>query len=67
MHFENSDECGCAGRSFVKTWRVENMSFAKPPIPEDEAERLAALMATGLLDSAPENDFDRLTVLAAAI
>lgn len=38
------------------------MSF---PIPEHESERLARLRDTGLLDSAPEVAFDRLTDLAA--
>ena len=35
-----------------------------PPIPNNEAERLNALLDTGLLDSLPEERFDRLTRLA---
>ncbi|MDP4536274.1 GAF domain-containing protein [Alkalimonas collagenimarina] len=34
------------------------------PLPADEAERLTALYETGLLDSAPEQRFDRITRLA---
>jgi len=34
------------------------------PVPPDEAQRLAALGASGLLDTAPEAVFDRLTWLA---
>lgn len=36
----------------------------RPPTPPDEAERLAALRRLGLLDSAPEERFDRITRLA---
>jgi excisionase family DNA binding protein len=35
------------------------------PLPTDEAARLAAVAASGLLDSAPEDVFDRLAWLAA--
>lgn len=38
-----------------------------PPLPADEPARLAALAATGLVGSAPESVFDRLTWLAAQI
>ena len=37
------------------------------PLPENEAARLAALDATGLLDSEAEAVFDRLTFLAAQV
>ncbi len=40
---------------------------AKPPIPEDEARRLEVLRAYEILDTAPEQAFDRLTSLAAQI
>lgn len=49
---------------------------SKPPIPADEAliqtaltnpQRLAAVFDTGLLDTPPEEDFDRLTRLAARL
>ncbi|MCD2519086.1 GGDEF domain-containing protein [Massilia sp. G4R7] len=36
-------------------------------IPPDEAQRLAALQATGLLGSAPEESFDRITRVAARL
>ena len=37
---------------------------APPPTPADDGPRLAALRATGLLDSPPERRFDRLTGFA---
>ncbi len=37
------------------------------PLPEGEARRLAALVKTGLLDSAPETGFDDLVAVAAHI
>jgi PAS domain S-box-containing protein len=37
------------------------------PIPPDEIERLAALRGLGVLDSPPDPDFDKLTLLAAQI
>jgi diguanylate cyclase (GGDEF)-like protein len=37
------------------------------PIPFDEVERIAALHATQLLDTAPEEMFDRITRLAARV
>lgn len=39
--------------------------MSAPPYPVDEAERLLALQRTELLDSAPEERFDRITRLAA--
>jgi phosphoribosyl 1,2-cyclic phosphodiesterase len=41
--------------------------WSKAPIPPDEERRLAALANLGLLDTPPEERFDRLTRLAAAI
>ncbi len=35
--------------------------YEPAPIPADDAERLAALQATGLLDSAPAESLDRIT------
>jgi excisionase family DNA binding protein len=37
------------------------------PVPPNEAARLAALHATGLVDTPPEDVFDRLTRLAAQV
>ena len=39
----------------------------EPPLPADEAERLADLRALDILDSPPEDRFDRLVTLAAAV
>lgn len=39
----------------------------KFPLPENEADRLAALSSYNILDTAEEEDFDELTVLASAI
>lgn len=38
-----------------------------PPVPENEARRLAALQATGLLFTPAEERFDRITRLAARV
>lgn len=37
------------------------------PLPPNEAERLRALLALGLLDTAPEERFDRITRIAARL
>ena len=39
----------------------------KVPLPENEAERLAALRGLGILDTPPEPALDELTALAAYI
>ena len=39
----------------------------KPAIPSDEARRIATLRGMGLLDSAPEERFDRVTRLAKQV
>lgn len=41
--------------------------YEPAPIPADDAERLAALQATGLLDSAPAEAFERITRSLAAL
>jgi excisionase family DNA binding protein len=48
---------------------VEYQALAQPdyPVGPDEVPRLAALAATGLLDSATEERFDRLVRLAALV
>ena len=43
------------------------MSHIAPPLPPDEADRLAALEELGILDTEPEKEFDRLVQLASAI
>src|SRR3712207_3043908 len=39
----------------------------KPPLPADETDRLSALYALDVLDSAPERDFDDIVALASAV
>src|SRR5919112_458489 len=39
----------------------------KPPLPADETDRLSALYALDVLDSAPERDFDDIVGLASAV
>jgi signal transduction histidine kinase len=39
----------------------------KAPLPANEADRLAALYALGVLDSAPETDFDDIVALASTV
>ncbi|WP_205502107.1 sensor histidine kinase [Rufibacter psychrotolerans] len=39
----------------------------KPPLPENEAQRLKALERYQILDSLPEKNFDDLTMMASAI
>ena len=43
---------------------AEPSESSEPPLPVEERRRLSALHATGLLDSPPEESFDRLTRLA---
>lgn len=45
----------------------ETTSSASGPVEDAQATRLAVLRGTGLLDSAPEPEFDRLTQLAARL
>ena len=41
--------------------------MSRPPKPDNEEERLAALHSVDILDSAPERAFDDLVRIAAAI
>jgi phosphoribosyl 1,2-cyclic phosphodiesterase len=55
-------------RTRIRTWLMRaECHWARPPIPDDEAERVAALHRLGLLDTAPEERFDRHTRIAAAL
>ncbi len=45
----------------------EGGGIVAAPLPDDEAERLAELHATGILDSRPEEIYDRVTRLASWI
>jgi two-component sensor histidine kinase len=42
-------------------------SFIRPPLPTDEPQRLIALKRHDLLDTPPEEAFDRITRLAAGV
>jgi diguanylate cyclase (GGDEF)-like protein/PAS domain S-box-containing protein len=45
--------------------KSESKAFREPAIPLNEGERLMALCSTGLLDTDPEESFDRITRLVA--
>jgi len=50
---------------FCKTERCDPMR--KPPVPENEQERLAALRDLHIVDTPPEERFDQITRLAARV
>lgn len=55
-------------RTRIRTWLMRaECHWARPAIPDDEAERVAALKRLGILDTAPEERFDRHTRIAAAL
>ena len=55
-------------RTRVRSWLLRTAcQWEKAPIPADEEKRLASLRQLGVLDTPPEERFDRLTRLAAAI
>lgn len=55
-------------RTRIRTWLMRaECHWARPPIPHDDAERVAALRRLGILDTAPEERFDRHTRIAAAL
>lgn len=55
-------------RTRIRTWLMRaECHWARPPMPDDEAERVAALRRLGILDTAPEERFDRHTRIAAAL
>lgn len=55
-------------RARMRTWLLRSECHWLPaPIPDDEASRLAALHALGILDTPPEERFDRFTRIAAAL
>ena len=43
------------------------MSFTSPLIPLDERERLLELRDLGILDTEPDEDYDRLVQLATVL
>lgn len=55
-------------RTRTRAWVLRRACrWLRAPLPADEPERLRALQALGLLDTPPEERFDRLTRLAAAL
>lgn len=54
-------------RTRVRAWLMRvRCRWAQPPMPADEQRRLAALRRLAVLDTAPEERFDRFTRLAVA-
>ncbi len=45
----------------------ERKERPNPPVPEDETERLAALLNYAILDTPPEENFDRITRIASHV
>lgn len=59
---------GAYARARVRAWLLRAACRWRPaPAPPDEERRLAALQGLGILDTEPEERFDRLTRLAAAL
>jgi len=55
-------------RTKVRAWILRTACrWVRAPIPEDEQGRLSVLKSLGILDTAPEPRFDRITRLAAAV
>jgi phosphoribosyl 1,2-cyclic phosphodiesterase/CheY-like chemotaxis protein len=55
-------------RTRVRAWLLRvRCGWMTPRVPEDEGQRLAALRGLGILDTEPEERFDRLTRLVAAL
>nr|WP_302477362.1 MBL fold metallo-hydrolase [Sphingomonas sp. ID1715] len=55
-------------RTRVRTWLMRaECHWARPPLPDDEQERVAALHRLNILDTAAEERFDRHTRIAAAL
>ena len=55
-------------RTRVRAWLMRaRCRWANAPVPEGEERRLAALRRLGILDTPPEERFDRLTRLGAAL
>jgi len=55
-------------RAKIHAWVLRTeCRWVRASIPSDEERRIAALRGTGVLDTAPEERFDRITRLAAAL
>jgi phosphoribosyl 1,2-cyclic phosphodiesterase/DNA-binding response OmpR family regulator len=51
----------------MRAWLMRSTChWVRPPVPDDEAERLVALHDLSILDTPPEERFDRLTRIAAS-
>jgi phosphoribosyl 1,2-cyclic phosphodiesterase/CheY-like chemotaxis protein len=58
---------GIYARTRMRAWLMRaTCRWAQPPLLENETERLAALYNLGILDTEPEERFDRITRIAAA-
>ena len=55
-------------RTKIRAWVLrETCRFIRAPIPENEPARLTSLRALNILDTEPEERFDRITRVAAAL
>ena len=55
-------------RTKIRAWVLRTACrWIRAPIPDDEARRMASLRALDLLDTEPEERFDRITRLATAL
>jgi phosphoribosyl 1,2-cyclic phosphodiesterase len=55
-------------RTRIRAWLLRNTCrWIRPPLPEDEDHRLASLRQLSILDTEPEDRFDRITRLAASM
>jgi hypothetical protein len=54
-------------RSFLDEEGIKILNSLKVPVPKNEAKRLSVLWESMLLDSEPEDKFDRFTALIARI
>jgi hypothetical protein len=66
MAQRNQRTAGKGNRSKIAVSWTEPQGFTVP-IPKNEPERLAHLRSLKILDTAPEEDFDRITLLASHI
>ncbi len=48
-------------------FKIAPSGACPPPLPDDEAERIAALLNYAVLDTAPEPEFDRVTAMAQRV
>jgi ribonuclease BN (tRNA processing enzyme)/CheY-like chemotaxis protein len=55
-------------RTRMRAWLLRTAChWARPPLPKDEEERLAALHRLAILDTEPEERFDKFTRIAVAM